>query len=94
VFDTSAHEELQLRLLEVFESQVAGGKRYDLAAMGRRRANATYLEPHQVDAATGAVYADDMTPLIRGDATDALEYAREVMREFTGDVESRVRRLY
>ncbi len=93
VFDTSAHEDLQLRLLEVFESQVAGGKRYDLAAMGRRRAHATYLEPHQVDAATGAVYADDMTPLIRNAALDPLAYAREVVREFTEDVESRVRRL-
>ena len=93
VFDTSADEMLQLRLLEVFESQVAGGKRYDLAAMGRRRAHATYLEPHQVDAATGAVYADDMTPLIRSDARDPMDYARGVLEEFSGDVAARIGRL-
>jgi LmbE family N-acetylglucosaminyl deacetylase len=93
VFDTSAHEDLQFRLLEVFESQVAGGKRYDLAAMGRRRANATYLEPHQVDAATGAVYADDMTSLIRNPVRDPLEYARAILDQFATDVASRIQRL-
>ncbi len=93
VFDTSAHEELQFKLLEVFESQVAGGKRYDLAAMGRRRAHATYLEPHQVDAATGAVYADDMTSLIRNPLRDPLEYAQATLAEFANDVASRVQRL-
>lgn len=93
VFDTSPHEELQFRLLEVFESQVAGGKRYDLAAMGRRRAHATYLEPHQVDAATGAVYADDMTALIRNPDRDPLDYARAVLDEFSADVDARMKRL-
>jgi len=39
-------ENLQFALLGVFESQIAGGKRYDLALMGRRRANATYFESH------------------------------------------------
>jgi LmbE family N-acetylglucosaminyl deacetylase len=94
VFDTSAHEELQYRLLEAFESQVAGGKRYDLAAMGRRRAHATYLEPHQVDAATGAVYADDMTSLIRNVALDPVDYARGVLDEFAGEVSARIERLH
>src|SRR5215217_4266256 len=36
--DLSAHENLQLALLSVFDSQITGGKRYDLASMGRRRA--------------------------------------------------------
>ena len=42
--NVSAHENLQFALLGVFDSQIAGGKRYDLASMGRRRANATYFE--------------------------------------------------
>jgi len=45
-FDVSEHENLQAALLGVFDSQIAGGKRYDLASMGRRRANATYFESH------------------------------------------------
>ena len=60
----SRHENLQSALLGVFDSQIVGGKRYDLASMGRRRANATYFESHGVDATTGLSYAMDMTPLM------------------------------
>ena len=41
--------------------QIAGGKRYDLASMGRRRANATYWGSHGVDETTGLSYGMDMT---------------------------------
>ena len=64
-FDLTAHESLQAALLGVFDSQIAGGKRYDLASMGRRRANATYFESHGVDVTQGLSYAMDLTPLIR-----------------------------
>lgn len=37
-------------LVGLFDSQIAGGKRYDLATLGRARANATYHQSHQVDA--------------------------------------------
>ena len=43
VLDTSPQSNLQVALLGIFDSQVSGGKRYDLATMGRRVANATYL---------------------------------------------------
>lgn len=36
MMDLSHHENLQFALLGVFDSQIAGGKRYDLASMGRR----------------------------------------------------------
>src|SRR3990172_504961 len=62
--NVSTHENLQEALLGVFDSQIAGGKRYDLASMGRRRANATYFESHGVDVTTGLSYAMDMTQLI------------------------------
>ncbi|HOO25663.1 MAG TPA: PIG-L family deacetylase, partial [Clostridiales bacterium] len=39
VFDTSPHPNLAAALLGVFDSQIAGGKRYDAAALGRRLAN-------------------------------------------------------
>jgi LmbE family N-acetylglucosaminyl deacetylase len=63
-FDASSHESLQTALLGVFDSQICGGKRYDLATMGRRRANATYSESHAVDQAQGVVFGMDLTPLV------------------------------
>jgi LmbE family N-acetylglucosaminyl deacetylase len=63
-FDVSARENLQAALLGVFDSQITGGKRYDLATMGRRRANATYFESHGTDIVSGMIYAIDLTPLI------------------------------
>lgn len=90
VFDCSAYEDLQRRLLEVFESQIAGGKRYDLATMGRRRANATYFEPHQVDELTGAAFGVDMTPLVQDDGLDIVQFASAFTAKFQSDVASRL----
>ena len=36
-------------LCGVFDSQISGGKRYDLAVHGRHLANATFYESHEVD---------------------------------------------
>jgi len=47
VMDVSEHQNLQTALLGVFDSQIAGGKRYDAAAISRRLANATFLSPTQ-----------------------------------------------
>ncbi|MCL6614772.1 MAG: PIG-L family deacetylase, partial [Firmicutes bacterium] len=56
-------DNLASALLGVFDSQICGGKRYDLATMGRRRAHATYHATHGVDEATGLTFAMDLTPL-------------------------------
>ena len=53
VLNVEAHENLAAALLGVFDSQIAGGKRYDLATMGRRRAHATYHASHGTDDSTG-----------------------------------------
>jgi len=53
MMQVSRHENLQLALIGVFDSQIVGGKRYDLASMGRRRANATDFESHGVDKTIG-----------------------------------------
>lgn len=89
-FDCSAHENLQAALLGVFDSQVCGGKRYDLATMGRRRANATYFASHGTDVATGLIYAMDLTPLIE-DSTRSIEgYVQEYIQRFAQEVQSRI----
>jgi len=86
VFDTSNHENLQTSLVGVFDSQVAGGKRYDLATMGRRRANATYFASHDVDVSTGMAFAMDLTPLVFDRDMDVMQYVQSFIDRFTGDV--------
>jgi LmbE family N-acetylglucosaminyl deacetylase len=93
VMNLSDHENLQLALLGVFDSQIVGGKRYDLASMGRRRANATYFESHETDDATGLSYAMDMTPLMNDRNIHPAEFAQEYIRRFAQDVQERVGRM-
>jgi LmbE family N-acetylglucosaminyl deacetylase len=92
-FDLSAHENLQTALLGVFDSQICGGKRYDLATMGRRQANATYFASHDTDVATRMSFAMDLTPLIAGPETDISGYVSGFVRRFGRDVATRLERL-
>jgi LmbE family N-acetylglucosaminyl deacetylase len=91
--DLSQHDNIQEALLGVYDSQIAGGKRYDLASMGRRRANATYFESHGVDLTTGLSYAMDMTPLIHNANIDPLSFVSGLIRHFSEDVTGRIRRM-
>ena len=93
LMNVSDHENLQMALLGVFDSQIVGGKRYDLASMGRRRANATYFESHGVDATTGLSYAMDMTSLMNDTSKDPVIFANEFIQRFEQDVNDRIRRL-
>ena len=91
--DLSDHENLQFALLGVFDSQIAGGKRYDLASMGRRRANATYFESHGVDHTTGLSYGMDLTPLMKDDSIEPAAFVGGFMQRFMNDVRERVGRM-
>ena len=93
MMDLSAHENLQAALLGVFDSQIVGGKRYDLASLGRRRANATYFEAHGVDETTGLSYGMDMTPLINDANLVPAEFVGQFVQRFAADVQGRVNRL-
>jgi len=90
VFDLSAHESLQSALVGVFDSQIAGGKRYDLATLARRRAHATYAASHATDNATGLSYAMDLTPLVIDASLSPVEFIRGALDRFRADVEGRV----
>ena len=91
--DLSRHENLQFALLGVFDSQIAGGKRYDLASMGRRRANATYFESHGVDETTGMSYGMDMTPLMNDASLKPSEFVQGFIQHFADDVMGRVNKM-
>ena len=91
--DVTEHENLQAALLGVFDSQIAGGKRYDLASMGRRRANATYFESHGVDATTGLSYGMDLTRLIQDTSLDPRAFVEALIQSFAQDVTERLKRI-
>lgn len=91
--DVSAHENLQAALLGVFDSQISGGKRYDLATMGRRRANATYFESHGTDIMTGMIYGIDLTPLIVDLDLDIQDYLDGFIQRISANMRARLVRL-
>jgi LmbE family N-acetylglucosaminyl deacetylase len=93
VMRLDGHENLAMALVCIFDSQIAGGKRYDVATMGRRRANATYLESHSVDESQMANFAMDLTPLIVDDSLSPTEYVQDYVRRFAGDVGARLAKL-
>ena len=90
VFDVSAHENLTMALMGVYDSQICGGKRYDLATKGRKRANATYFASHATDQAQLLEFAMDMTALIRDDTLDPREFMASLLTHFAEDVAARM----
>jgi len=89
--DVSAHENLAASLVGIFDSQVSGGKRYDTATMGRRRANATYLATHGIDEARLLVFAMDLTPLILDSRRDIAAYVQDYIGRFSREVIDRIK---
>ena len=87
--DTSAYPNISAALLGVFDSQVSGGKRYDMGAIGRRLANATFSATHAVDEYESASYGLDITDLINSN-TSPTEFISRYIDKFKEDV---VRRL-
>ena len=85
--DCGPHPNLMRALSAVFDSQIAGGKRYDLAAEGRRLANATFSASHACDTYSALNYAMDLTPLMDGNVdiadfiTSAIDRFKEQVRE-------------
>ena len=90
VLNVSEREGLAASLLGVFDSQVAGGKRYDLATLGRRRANATYLSSHATDIVEQATFAVDLSPLLRDDSIDITTFMLQLIDEFRASVQQQL----
>ena len=93
MLDVSDHPNIGNALVSVFDSQICGGKRYDLAATGRRTAHATYFASHGVDEATLLSFAIDLTPLIDSDLTP-YEYIKQVyIDKFASELKNRTDKL-
>lgn len=89
----SVRENIGAALVAVFDSQVTGGKRYDLATPGRRLANATYFDAHSTDRQTALTLAMDLTPLIADPALNPVTYVTGFLDEFRDDVIKKVSRF-
>jgi LmbE family N-acetylglucosaminyl deacetylase len=92
VHDVGSGDKLTAALNGVFDSQIAGGKRYDLGVLGRRRANATFFESHAIDRADSIGFAMDLTPLVRDESLDVAEYVDGFICRFREDVFNKLKK--
>ena len=86
VLDVSEREHLAASLSGVFDSQIAGGKRYDLAILGRRRANATMFASHGIDEMTAAIYTMDLMPLLEDTKRELSAYVGSIIEDFKREI--------
>lgn len=91
--DSGRRPELALALLQIFASQIAGGKRYDLAAAGRRVAHATFHTSHATDRLQGITWAMDLTPLLTQPELDVAAFMAGHLDRFRDDVLDRLARF-
>ena len=92
LMDVSGHDRFAAKLNGVFASQIAGGKRYDLATLGRRAANATFFESHATDAATQLIFGMDLTPLVADESRNIADYVAGFIERFRDDVKTKLNR--
>ncbi|MEM1085156.1 MAG: PIG-L family deacetylase [Verrucomicrobiota bacterium] len=93
ILSTSDRPNLQASLNGVFDSQIMGGKRYDLAVMGRRLANATFFDSHSNDTETGITFAMDLTPLVHDETLDIADYTLAFVERLKTDIAGRIDRF-
>lgn len=90
VLDTGRFPNLAQALVGVFDSQISGGKRYDLATAGRRVAHATYHTSHATDQYQGITWAMDLTPLVHDPKLSLADYTQQYIERFRQDVVARL----
>ena len=90
LMDVTGHDNLAAALNGIFDSQISGGKRYDLATLGRRAANATFFDSHATDAATQLIFGMDLTPLVTDVSMDIADYVCGFIDTFRADVRGKL----
>lgn len=93
VLPVNAAPNVSAALLGVFDSQISGGKRYDLASAGRRLANATYFDAFETDSCDALSWAIDLTPLVTNPELSVEEYTIGYIARFGEDVRQRLRKF-
>ncbi len=92
LMNVSGRNHLAAALNGVFDSQIAGGKRYDLATLGRRAANATFFESHASDHSDQVIFGLDMTPLVADETKDIAAFVAAHIAAFAADVKTKLSR--
>ncbi|MGC3957778.1 MAG: PIG-L family deacetylase [Verrucomicrobiota bacterium] len=92
LMDVSGRDNLAAALNGVFDSQIAGGKRYDLATAGRRAANATFFESHATDRATQVIFGMDLSPLVADESLDIVDFVCGWIDHFRADVRQKLQK--
>ena len=92
MLDCSQHQNLARALSSVFDSQIVGGKRYDVAVEGRRAANVTFGK-NVCDEYKALNYAMDLTPLIYDESIDITEYVTGYIKKFLESVKTTLNKL-
>jgi LmbE family N-acetylglucosaminyl deacetylase len=90
LMDVSGRDNLAAALNGVFDSQIAGGKRYDTATVGRRASNATFFESHATDKTTQLNFGMDLTPLVLDPNADIADYACRLIEKFQAEVRGKL----
>src|SRR6478736_65475 len=93
LLDDSARPALAAKLIGAFQSQIAGGKRYDRAIAGRRLANATFHTSHATDAAAAVTWAMDLTPLVHDEKLSVEKFTLSHLDRLRADVRGRIKRF-
>ena len=92
-FDLSKNVKLQKKILDVFKSQIAGGKEYTKASLGRRYANATYFQSHSVDTYKLVNYGIDMMPLIKNKDLSIQAFALSFVDDLRNEISNELDKL-
>ncbi len=91
VLPVDAAPNISASLLGVFDSQISGGKRYDLASAGRRLANATYFAALETDQSQALSWAIDLTPLVHNPSLSIEAFTLDLIDRFRDDVQKRLK---
>lgn len=92
-FDVSSHRNLTAALMGVYDSQIAGGKRYDLATSGRKWGNATYNDPYRPDQSVSLELAMDLGPLLDDPQMTLRAYVGGLVQTMGTSIDQRLSRL-
>jgi LmbE family N-acetylglucosaminyl deacetylase len=90
LMDCGAYPELTESLNAVFDSQITGGKRYDLAVQGRRRANATFFDSHGSDLYSSVAWGVELKPLVEDASLSMEAFITDKVAQLSEDIVNRI----
>lgn len=89
--DVSPYKDLQEKLINCHDSQIAGSKNYTQATLGRELANATYADSYAFDTAEAVTYAIDLMPFLKQPQLTLEEFTQRCTDAFADQILSSAR---